>query len=590
MKVINLLFGILLVFLSSNIFSQTFTNVAQQIGLTCTYNDRFYYIPGGGIGFADMDNDNDPDCIIATDVNFKVFRNDNGFFTDITSVSGISFFGDALKSVLWGDFNNDGLRDVYLTSWYSNNRLYKNTGNNSFVDVTALAGVSMPNFNYQSTTASWGDIDRDGFLDLYVGNYGNIEGQGNQYNILFKNNGNGTFTDITNSAGVADSLAKKPLVITMFDYDADGWQDIYIAMDKFQRSTLFRNNGNSTFTDVSLVSGTGISADAMGLAVTDFNRDSWLDIYVSNGTVGNFLLKNNGNGTFSDIAGTTGTRVYKECWGNNFLDYDNNNWQDLFVTASSGIDMCDVLLNNNGNNTFTNIGYPIGIKDSAKSHGSAVCDYNMDGYPDFFVTLSDSNLKAFRNNGGQNNWIKIKCIGVQSNKDAIGSTVTVFSGGAANKQVILGANSFLSQDDVVLIFGLGSVSIVDSINIKWTNGLSESVGTLAVNSLYSVKEGSGVIGIQTISSLVPENFELYQNYPNPFNPLTNIRFSIPTQGYVSLKIFDISGREVAVLFNGDLKAGTYNVDFNASNLSSSLYLYVLSAGGNTFAKKMILIK
>ncbi len=594
MKVKILLFSIILVFCLSITKSQTFTNVASQVGLQCTYNDRFFYIPGGGIGFSDFDNDNDPDCIVATSTSYKVFRNDNGIFTDITGSSGIDFSGDALKSVVWGDYNNDGWRDVYLTSWYSGNRLYRNNGNNTFTDVTSTAGVGMPNINYQSTTASWGDINKDGFLDLYVGNYGNIEGQGNQWNMLFKNNGNGTFTDIALSAGVRDSTAKKPLVIVMFDYNMDGWQDIYIANDKTQRSTLFKNNGDLTFSDVTYASGTQAFADAMGISVGDFNHDGWLDMYISadvtTGVGGNLLYRNNGNGTFTNVAGATGTKVNKECWGNNFFDYDNDGWCDIFAAASSGIDMCDALLRNNGNNTFTNTGFNIGIRDSAKSHGSAVCDFNSDGYADLFVILSDSNAKVYKNSGGSNNWIKIKCTGVQSNKDAIGSIVTSYSGGIMNRQVILAGNSYLSSDDVVLIFGIGSSSQADSVNVKWPNGLSETVFNLQANRLYNLLEGSGVIGINPISSEIPSSYDLKQNYPNPFNPSTKIEFSLPETGIVNLRVFDINGREVSVLVNQQLTAGKYSVDFNAAQYSSGIYFYLLKTDKFTETKKMILSK
>lgn len=595
MRVKKILFiPLLLLFLTGIQFSQTFTNVAQQIGITCTYNDRFYYIPGGGIGFADFDNDNDPDCIIATSLNFKVFRNDNGVFTDITTSSGINFSGDALKSVIWGDYNNDGWRDVYLTSWYSGNRLYKNNGNNTFSDVTQQAGVEMPTINYQSTTAAWGDINKDGLLDLYVGNYGNIEGQGNQWNMLFKNNGNGTFTDIASSAGVLDSTAKKPLVITMFDYNLDGWQDIYIANDKTQRSTLFKNNGDLTFTDVTYASGTQAFADAMGLSIGDINHDGLFDIYVSadvtTGLGGNLLFKNNGNGTFTNIAFSSGTKVNKECWGNNFFDYDNDGWCDIFAAASNGIDMCDVLLKNNGNSTFSNIGFPIGIRDSAKSHGSAVCDYNNDGYADLFVILSDSNARAYRNSGSSNKWLKIKCEGVQSNRDAIGSIVTVYSGSLMNRQVILAGNSFLSSDDVVLIFGIGSNSQADSVNIRWTNGLNETVFNLPANNRYIIREGSGIIGINVVSTEVPSGYNLEQNYPNPFNPSTQINFSVPMIGFVTIKVFDIMGREVNTLVSAELNPGKYSTDFNSAGLSSGIYFYSLYANGFSETKKMILTK
>jgi hypothetical protein len=581
--------------------SQTFTNIASQVGINAKTKD-LYYIPGGGAGFADYDNDGDADVIIATSTHFKVYRNNNFSFTDVTAQSGIAFYGDCLKSVVWGDYNNDGWRDVYLTSWYSGNKLCKNNGNGTFTDVTDAAGVGVPQ-NYQSTAAAWGDVNRDGLLDLYVCNYGNIEGLGEQPNILFKNNGNGTFSDITAVSGSTDSLYKKPLAVVIFDYNMDGWQDIYIAMDKYQRSTLFKNTGNGVFQDVTWVSGTMCFFDAMGIAVGDYNHDGLFDMHVSNGPPGNATFRNNGNGTFTNTAVQTGTTVNKECWGNLFFDYNNDGWCDLFATAAAGIDMCDVLLKNNGNNTFSNIGYSIGIADSAFSYGAARCDFNNDGYSDFLVVMSDSNSHFYKNSGGTSKWLKLKCTGVQSNRDAIGSVVTVYAGGIMNRQVLLGGTSYLSSDDVVLIFGLSSSNIVDSVVINWTNGGVDRSYNLAPNALYTAVEGSGVIGIQTISANIPAEYKLYQNYPNPFNPVTKIKFDLSPLhggvdnatgvrrgGLVKLIVYNLLGQEITTLINEQLSPGTYEVDFNSTGYTSGIYFYTLKAGSFSETKRMILLK
>jgi VCBS repeat protein/ASPIC/UnbV protein/type IX secretion system substrate protein len=571
-----------------SVYAQTYTNVASQIGIHSVYISN-YYVPGGGVGFADYDNDGDPDILLCDNVRFKLYRNDNGFFTDVTAQSGINFTGDCLKSVIWGDFNNDGWRDVYLTSWYSGNRLYKNNGNGTFTDVTSSAGIIVP-IIFQSTTASWGDINDDGFIDLYVGNYGNIEGAGDEKNILFKNNGNGTFTDITLQAGVADSVLKKPLAIVIFDYNMDGWQDIYISMDKYQRSTLFKNNGNGTFTDVTYATHTMCYFDAMGIGVGDYNHDGYFDMHVSNGPPGNATFKNNGDGTFTNVAVQTNTTINKECWGNSFIDYDNDGWCDLFVTAAAGIDMCDVLYRNNHNSTFTNLGFSSGIRDSIYSYGAAKSDFNNDGYPDLCVTMSDSNVHFYKNSGGTNKWIKLKCIGMQSNKDAIGTYVTVYANGLLNRQVILGGSSFLSCDDVELIFGIGNASQADSVIINWTNGHVDKSYNIAANGRYTAIEGTGVIGIRPISSEIPDSYSLYQNYPNPFNPQTTIKFSVPLKGNVKISVFDITGRLVRTLVNQDISAGTYETVFNAADLSSGMYFYTIKTENFAETKKMMLVK
>jgi len=579
---------ILLLFICLSIHAQTYTNIASQTGINSVYISN-YYVPGGGVGFADYDNDDDPDILLCDFARFKLYRNDNGVFTDVTSQAGINLLGDCLKSVVWGDYNNDGLRDVYLTSWYSGNRLYKNNGNGTFTDVTFTAGVNVP-IIFQSTTAAWGDINKDGYIDLYVGNYGNIEGAGDQKNILFKNNGNGTFSDITNSAGVADSSLKKPLATVIFDYDLDGWQDIYIAMDKYQRSTLFKNNGNGTFTDVTYSSHTMCFFDAMGIGVGDFNHDGLFDMHVSNGPPGNAMFRNNGDGTFTNVAVQTNTTINKECWGNSFIDYDNDGWCDLYVTAAAGIDMCDVLYRNNHNSTFTNLGFSSGIRDSIYSYGVAKSDYNNDGYPDLCVTMSDSNIHFYKNSGGSNKWIKLKCIGVQSNKDAIGTYITVYANGLMNRQIILGGSSFLSCDDVELIFGIGSALQADSVVINWTNGHIDRSFNIAANGRYTAIEGSGVIGIQHIGTEVPASYTLFQNYPNPFNPLTTIKFSVPASGHVNITVFELAGRKVETLVDHNLSAGTYETVFDALDLSSGMYFYRITTGDFVQTKKMMLVK
>lgn len=582
-------FPLLLLMITAAAYSQTFTNVAAQIGITSTYHDD-YYIPGGGAGFADFDNDGDADLITAGRTHFYVYRNDNGLYTDVTAQSGINFTGDCLKSVVWGDYNNDGWRDVYLTSWYTGNRLYKNNGNGTFSDVTGSSGIVNP-VQYQATTAAWGDINRDGFIDLYIGNYGNIEGAGDEPNKLYKNNGNGTFSDITNSSGAADSVLKKPLAIVIFDFNMDGWQDIYIAMDKYQRSTLFKNNGNGTFQDVTYQSGTRCNFDAMGIAVGDYNHDGLFDMHVSNGPPGNATFRNNGNGTFTDVAVQTNTTINKECWGNSFVDYDNDGWCDLYASSAAGIDMCDVLYRNNNNGTFSNIGLSIGIRDSTFTYGVAKSDYNNDGYMDICATMSrDSVAHFYRNSGGPNNWIKLKCIGVISNKDAIGTIVTAYYSGDKNMQVILGGNSFLSSDDPELVFGIGNATIVDSVIIRWTNGAVDKSINILPNGKYTAIEGSGVIGIEPISGEIPVNYMLSQNYPNPFNPATKIRFSVPNSEFVQIKLYDILGREVSVILSQNLKAGTYEADFNAGSLTSGTYFYRMTAGNYTETRKMALVK
>ncbi|MCI0450428.1 MAG: ASPIC/UnbV domain-containing protein, partial [Chlorobi bacterium] len=236
-------------------------------------------------------------------------------------------------------------------------------------------------------------------------------------------------------------------------------------------------------------------------------------------------------------------------------------------------------------------GFSIGIRDSTFSYGAAKGDYNNDGYPDMCVTMSrDSNAHFYKNSGGSNKWLKLKCIGVQSNKDALGTIVTVYYNGNINRQVILGGSSFLSSDDVELIFGIENAAFADSVVIRWTNGTVDRSYNISANGRYTAVEGSGVIGIIPIGTEVPDSYNLYQNYPNPFNPGTKIKFSVPNYGKVTLQVFDVLGNEISVLVNENVKAGNYEIDFNASGLSSGIYFYKLSAGNFVETKKMMLVK
>jgi hypothetical protein len=591
----KLLFLLLNLFIASSLFTQTFTNVANQVGVQAAYYVH-NYVPGGGVATGDLNNDGLPDVIVATadqtlgSGKIKVYRNDNGTFTDVTASSGINFSSTSgLKAIIIGDYNNDGWRDVYITNWYTGSRLYKNNGNGIFTDVTSISGITEP-ADYQPTASSWIDYNKDGFLDLYICNYGNIESHGEEPNFLFKNNGNGTFTDVTLSAGVGDSLTRKPLAIVCFDYNNDGWQDILISNDKLQRPTLYKNNGDGTFTDVTMSCGIMCFADGMGLSVADIDHSGNMSVSLSNGVHGNFLFKNNGNGTFTDISASAGIQMNKNCWGSSFFDYDNDGWADLYVTASLGVDLCDGFFKNNRNYTFTNLISSTGLRDSAQSHCTSVSDFNNDGYPDLIVTEVDSNTHVYRNSGFTNNWIKLKCTGTISNRDAIGSSITIYYGANHEKKVITGGNSYLSCEDVTLIFGIGTANNADSLTIKWTNGMVETAYNIAPNNTYHAVEGSGLFGIENISSQIPNSISLYQNYPNPFNPSTKIKFDILKEEFVKLIIYDIMGREIETLVKQKLKPGIYSVDFNANKLSTGVYFYQLHSGSFTETKKMILTK
>jgi VCBS repeat protein/ASPIC/UnbV protein/type IX secretion system substrate protein len=577
LRVMLLFFSLCCIQLSA----QTFTNVASQYGINFTNYNGW----GGGVSFVDFNNDGYDDLSIggSAGVLSGVYKN------NISSFSALNLpnvrTSRVAMTILWADYDRDGYHDLFVSSFGNGSKLYRNTGNESFAEVTVSAGLS-GDTALNSTAACWADINNDGWLDLYVGNYTSTPEP--RWNFLYKNNGNGTFTNITNTARVADSSGL-PLAITFFDYNNDGWQDIYVAKDKHRGNKLFRNNGNSTFTDVSEQSGTNFYCDGMGIAIADYDRNGHLDMYVTNSELGNGLFKNNGNGTFTNVAAQLGVCVYKNCWGTNFLDYNNDGYPDIYVCVSHGApNRKNVLFRNNGNGTFTQTS-GIGLdNDNFESFGCSIGDFDNNGYPDIGVVNIGDPFCLWKNSGGSNKWIKLKLHGFYSNKEGIGSRIETYIG---NMRVIRDVEcgvSYCSQNSFIQTIGAGVASVIDSIIVKWPSGTRSVLFNTGVNQLIDVYENP--IGIQIIGTKIPKELTLNQNFPNPFNASTIIGFSVARYGSTTLEIYDLSGRLAAVLVNENLKPGNYVVDWNAENYSSGVYFYRLSNSNETKTNKMLLIK
>lgn len=588
MKVKILLFGILLVFLSTSTFTQTFTNVAPASGIVFQYNGSFN---GAGATICDYNNDGFDDVIFPSSFGERImiFKNNNGMFTEVSFNLGI-LDAEESKNVLCVDYDNDGDRDFFITNLSGQNKLYRNNGT-TYEDVSNSCGILM-NDSIHSTAAMMFDFNKDGLLDLYAGVYSGFGNNIHYYNRFYKNIGNGSFLDITDQAGCGN-FGNKILAISTIDYNNDGWEDIYIANDRRVGNNMLKNNGNGTFSDVSIQTGTNLTMDAMGLSVGDYDNDNDFDIYISNGEEGNAFLKNNGNGTFTDVAADLGMSVNKICWGNNFMDYDNDGDLDLFITASGGNPYREnVLFKNNNNGTFTRV-IGSGIDNNYySSYGNAIGDIDNNGYLDMAVMNDNEPCLLWKSSGGSNKWIKIKLQGTYSNREAVGSLIYVYRGNTSFVRRVHCGQSYCSQNSFVQTIGVGTTNVIDSIAVKFPSGIRNSLTNVNTNQTITIVE-SGVIGINYNNSEIPSKFKLEQNYPNPFNPSTLIEFSIPENSNVTLKIYDILGNEAATLVSGFKNAGNYSVSLDesiTSNLSSGIYYYQMSAGDFTETKKMILIK
>ena len=465
---------------------------------------------GSGAAWRDYDNNGtldlyivnstavrpEPDTILPK--NRLYSNNGDGTFTDVTDISGVGDTGWGMGCA-FADYDNDGDADLYVTN-YKANVFYLNNGDATFKKFTSGAGgIGHKGFG---AGVAWGDFDTDGFLELYVGNY--IEytkvPQGDevffpydffgQTNIFYLNKGDGEFIEITDSAKVNGGF-HLTLGVAAADYDNDGDLDIYLANDSDQ-NILYRNDGEMTFMNTNQPnarSRTGDIRSGMGIAWGDYDNDGALDLFVTNWLdENNVLYRNNGDGTFTDVSASSGifeSGLGKTCWGTVFFDIDNDTDLDLFFSAGH-IDPAtweshgqqDVLLRNNGDGTFTDISDQVGLRKfetPGVGRGVAAADYDADGDVDLFVVNSGEKPRLLQNNGGNKlNWLHIRTVGVESNRDGIGTRIKVITGDTHQIREVASGSSYLSQHSPEVEFGLGNHDIVDQIIIRWQSGTEQT--------------------------------------------------------------------------------------------------------------------
>lgn len=479
---------------------------------------------GSGAAWTDYDNNGtldlyivnstavrpEPDTILPQN---RLYRNnDDGTFTDVTDIAGVGDTGWGMGCA-FADYDNDGDADLYVTN-YKANVFYLNKGDGTFKKFTSGAGgIGHKGFGSGIT---WGDFDTDGFLELYVGNY--IEytkvPQGDevffpydffgQTNIFYLNKGDGSFIEVTDAAKVNGGF-HLTLGVAAADYDNDGDLDIYLANDSDQ-NILYRNDSEMTFINTNQPdarSRTGDIRSGMGVAWGDYDNDSALDLFVTNWLdENNVLYRNNGDGTFTDVSARSGifeSGLGKTCWGTVFFDMDNDTDLDIFFSAGH-IDPAtweshgqhDVLLRNNGDGTFTDISEQVGLWDFESpgvGRGVAAADYDADGDIDLFIVNSGEKPRLLQNRGGNSlNWLHIRTIGVESNRDGIGARIMVITGDIQQIREVAAGSSYLSQHSPEVEFGLGNHDIVDKVIVRWSSGTVQTLTNVAVNQRLVITE------------------------------------------------------------------------------------------------------
>jgi hypothetical protein len=538
-------------------------DVAREAGLKDTFycgSDTLkkYIIEtlGNGVAVIDYNNDGYPDLFFVTGSRLEGFpknqepsnqlyrNNRDGTFTKVTGEAGLTQSGWG-QGVCAGDFDNDGFEDLFVT-YYGQNHLYRNTGKGSFVDVTEAAGLKQD--QRWSTGCAFVDYDLDGKLDLFVANYVVFQkdevplpggapdckwhglpvlcgprGLPGGTNLLFHNEGNGRFRNVSVGSGITKPGARYSLSVTSLDFDRDGWPDIYVAVDS-QPSLLFHNRHDGTFSEFAVESGVAYSEDGkeqagMGSAAGDFDGDGWFDIVKTNfiDDAAN-LYRNTGKGTFEDLVHVAGMGKNTQYmgWGVVFFDYDNDSWPDIFMVNGQVYPELEKLLpgslyrekrllyRNLGGKNMADVSANAGpgVTEPHSSRGLAFVDFDNDGDLDLVINNMNEPPSLLRNDGGNRlPFLSLKLVGVRSNRSAIGAVVTLTAGGRTQVQQVVSGSSFLSQNDLRLHFGLGEAQVVDRIVIRWPFPNSvDSITKVKPNQFLTITEGKGVTDARKFSA------------------------------------------------------------------------------------------
>jgi hypothetical protein len=536
-------------------FAFAFVDVARPAGLLepIIYGGleqkRFIIETNGcGVAFIDYDNDGYLDILLLNgsrlepfpkgkEPAIKLYRSNRaGSFIDVSARSGLGSTGWA-SGICLGDYDGDGYDDLFVTYW-GRNVLYRNNGNGTFKDVTQKARLDAKVVRWGSGS-TFIDYDRDGDLDLFVANYLKFDlktaaepgkspncmwkgipvncgpkGLPTDTNLFYRNNGDGTFTDVSDASGVSKVNGRYPMTAVVTDFNDDGWPDIYVACDS-TASILYRNNTDGTFTDVALETGSAYNEDGraqagMGVAIGDYDGDGYLDIFKTHFADDlPVLYRNTGRGFFEDASRAAGfdhTRFVQ--WGTGLADFDNDGWLDILTVTGNVYPEVEkhfkeyphrsprLVYQNLRNGRFKDVSAHCGpgAITPHSSRGCAFGDFDNDGDPDVLVMNMNEPPSLLRNDCvAGNNWLELKLIGTKSNRTAIGARVRLKTGARLQVREVVSQSSYYSHSDLRLHFGLGRNKRIDQIELRWPNGQTEIIKDVAANQIVVIKEGSGIV-------------------------------------------------------------------------------------------------
>ncbi len=600
------------------IWGQHFRLITEQAGLQGA-------IATCGVAVADYDRDGDLDIYFvaqdyydptdSTTFNHLYRNNGDGTFTDVTVEAGVmstlsltawDFMGNR-SGAAWGDFDNDGYPDLYLTN-NGANELYHNQGDGTFIEIAEQAGVQGNPYGFDHhASACWWDFDLDGDLDLYISVWRNANDLQFGHNILYENLGDGTFRDISEQSGLNDREATWASL--PFDATGDGLPDLYVVND-YGPNHLFANNGDGTFTDMTAAVALEDTGNGMGVAIGDINNDGLFDIYCTNiegvfwegdpnKPTYNPLFINNGDGTFSNKTLEYGVAGTGWGWAAEFFDSDHDGDEDLYAVNGFLIEPGENfffrnMLMEKKRPVLENVSEASGTNGEAEARGMVTFDFDNDGDLDILVANFRESAYLYENTDAPGNWLKIVLEGTEANRSAFGSVVRLTTSDGLTLHRHYDGVDFLGQSMAPVHFGLGAADRISRIVVEWPGGSREVVENIAVNQTITIVQGAGLTtAVNRQEATPPRDFGMLHLFPNPFQSRAGIVFQLERQEEVRISIRDILGRHVRTISAGRLSAGTHTLHWDGKNdrgeaVSNGMYLVHVSVGSRTLTGKLLL--
>ncbi len=596
---------------NSNVWN--FTDITTQAGFNYVHgytgglvDDAHYF--SGGVAAGDYDKDGDIDLyVVHGDIGANLlFRNrGNGTFQEVAASAGVNITGVKSSAPIFADYDGDGWLDLLIGGiGAAEPRLYRNLGNGTFQNVTATCGIVYTNDTYSS---AFGDYDRDGDLDILMCHWGAPQ---YSWGHLWRNNGNGTFTNVDQAAGFnlfGDDIIEFTLTGNFADVNNDRWPDILFASD-YGSSEIYLNDGDGTFTEVTdeLVV---TDQFGMGGSVADYDDDGDLDWFVSSIydppslRDGNRLYRNTGAGVFEDVTSAAGVRVGGWGWGSSFADYNNDGNVDLYHVNGMRVPFAadtSRMFVANGAGAFTEMSAPLGVNDTRSGRGVVSFDFDRDGDLDIFVANNSQGPTFYRNNGGNAmNWLGVKLVGLAPNTEAIGARIYVTANGKTQMRELRAGTNYVSQDPAEAHFGLGAATVTGLVRVEWPNGEEYLISGIPANHFIVLNQAEGITSVSGGSAVDGAGaggaLSLDGSAPNPFVDRAVIRFSLGAAAHVRLGVYDLSGRRVRALLDGAGAAGTHEVAWDRRDdagraVAPGIYAYRIDALGMSAHGKMTVVR